>query len=64
MVARSHRRDAGEPAALNVVDHTVVVIDVLRATSTIVEALVNGAKGVYPAAKALLSAILRDFEGS
>ena len=28
---------------------TVVVIDVLRATSSIVEALVNGAQGVYPA---------------
>ncbi len=41
---------AGEPAALDMVDHTVVVIDVLRATSTMVEALVNGARGVYPAA--------------
>ena len=41
---------AGEPAALDMVDHTAVVIDVLRATSTIVEALVNGAQGVYPAA--------------
>ena len=40
----------GEPAALDMVDHTVVVIDVLRATSTMVEALVNGARGVYPAA--------------
>ena len=29
---------------------TVVVIDVLRATSSMVEALVNGAQGVYPAA--------------
>ena len=28
---------------------TVVVIDVLRATSSVVEALVNGARGVYPA---------------
>jgi len=28
---------------------TVVVIDVLRATSSMVEALVNGAQGVYPA---------------
>jgi 2-phosphosulfolactate phosphatase len=28
---------------------TVVVIDVLRATSSVVEALVNGAQGVYPA---------------
>ncbi len=41
---------AGEPAVLDMVDHTVVVIDVLRATSTMVEALVNGASGVYPAA--------------
>ena len=40
---------AGEPAALDMVDHTAVVIDVLRATSTMVEALVNGARGVYPA---------------
>lgn len=30
-------------------DSTVVVIDVLRATSSVVEALVNGAQGVYPA---------------
>jgi 2-phosphosulfolactate phosphatase len=29
---------------------TVVVIDVLRATSSMVEALVNGAQGVYPVA--------------
>ena len=41
---------AGEPAALDMVERTVVVIDVLRATSTMVEALVNGARGVYPAA--------------
>ncbi len=41
---------AGEPAVLDMVDHAVVVIDVLRATSTMVEALVNGARGVYPAA--------------
>jgi len=41
---------AGEPAALDIVERSVVVIDVLRATSTIVEALVNGARGVYPAA--------------
>ena len=40
---------AGEPAALYVAERTVVVIDVLRATSTMVEALVNGARGVYPA---------------
>ncbi len=40
---------AGEPAALDMAECTVVVIDVLRATSTMVEALVNGARGVYPA---------------
>ena len=40
---------AGEPAALDMAERTVVVIDVLRATSTMVEALVNGARGVYPA---------------
>ena len=40
---------AGEPAALDMVGRTVAVIDVLRATSTMVEALVNGAQGVYPA---------------
>ena len=41
---------AGEPAAPDIVERTIVVIDVLRATSTMVEALVNGARGVYPAA--------------
>lgn len=35
-----------DPASL--AEATVVVIDVLRATSTIVEALANGARGVYP----------------
>ncbi len=40
---------AGEPAALDMAERTAVVIDVLRATSTMVEALVNGARGVYPA---------------
>ena len=40
-----------EPAAPlpDLLGSTVVVIDVLRATSSIVEALVNGAQGVYPA---------------
>lgn len=33
---------------LAVTDATVVVIDVIRATSTIVEALANGARAVYP----------------
>lgn len=33
-------------------DATVVVIDVLRATTTIVEALANGARGIYPTASA------------
>ena len=40
---------AEEPVTLDVADHAVVVIDVLRATSSIVEALVNGAEGIYPA---------------
>jgi len=31
-------------------DATVVVIDVLRATTTVVEALANGARGIYPTA--------------
>ena len=40
-----------EPAAPlpDLTGRTVVVIDVLRATSSVVEALVNGAQGVYPA---------------
>jgi 2-phosphosulfolactate phosphatase len=40
-----------EPAAPlpDLAGRTVVVIDVLRATSSIVEALANGAQGVYPA---------------
>jgi 2-phosphosulfolactate phosphatase len=33
----------------NLADATVVVIDVVRATTTIVEALANGARGIYPA---------------
>ena len=37
---------AEEPVALDMADHAVVVIDVLRATSSMVEALVNGAEGV------------------
>ena len=41
-----------EPAAPlpDLTGSLVVVIDVLRATSSMVEALVNGAQGVYPAA--------------
>ena len=41
-----------EPAAPlpDLTGSTVVVIDVLRATSSMVEALVNGARGVYPVA--------------
>ena len=40
-----------EPAAPlpDLTGSTVVVIDVLRSTSSMVEALVNGAQGVYPA---------------
>jgi 2-phosphosulfolactate phosphatase len=37
-----------DPAAL--AEATVVVVDVLRATTTIVEALANGARGIYPTA--------------
>jgi len=37
-----------DPAGL--ADATVVVIDVLRATTTVVEALANGARGIYPTA--------------
>lgn len=37
-----------DPASL--VSATVVVIDVLRATTTVVEALANGARGIYPTA--------------
>ena len=41
-----------EPAAPlpDLTGSTVVVIDVLRSTSSMVEALVNGARGVYPVA--------------
>jgi 2-phosphosulfolactate phosphatase len=39
-----------DPAAL--AESTAVVIDVLRATTTIVEALANGAGGVYPTTSA------------
>jgi len=35
-----------DPAALP--DATVVVVDVLRATTTIIEALANGARAIYP----------------
>jgi 2-phosphosulfolactate phosphatase len=37
-----------ELTGVSVADRTVVVIDVLRATSTILEALVNGARDVVP----------------
>lgn len=36
-----------DPGALT--DATVVVIDVIRSTTSIVEALANGARGIYPA---------------
>jgi 2-phosphosulfolactate phosphatase len=39
-----------ETAGLELADRTAVVIDVLRATSTMTEALANGAKGIYPVA--------------
>ena len=37
-----------DPSALS--EAAVVVIDVLRATTTVVEALANGARGIYPTA--------------
>jgi 2-phosphosulfolactate phosphatase len=40
----------GEPSSSELADRTVVVFDVLRATSTIVQALAEGAKAVYPVA--------------
>ncbi len=40
----------GEVSASDLTDRTVVVIDVLRASSTIVQALSAGAKSVYPVA--------------
>jgi 2-phosphosulfolactate phosphatase len=39
---------AAEPEPPDVAGRTAVVIDVIRATSTIVEALANGAKAIYP----------------
>ena len=38
----------GEIAPADVADRVVVVVDVLRATSTIVEAIAAGAKAIYP----------------
>jgi len=40
----------GEVAEVDLADRLVVVVDVLRATSTIVEALANGARAVVPVA--------------
>jgi 2-phosphosulfolactate phosphatase len=39
---------AGEAQAAEINRGTAVVVDVIRATSTIVEALANGAKSIYP----------------
>jgi 2-phosphosulfolactate phosphatase len=39
----------GEVDAGALTDATVVVIDVVRSTTTMVEALANGARGIYPA---------------
>jgi 2-phosphosulfolactate phosphatase len=39
---------AAEAEAGEVTGHTAIVIDVIRATSTIVEALASGARAVYP----------------
>jgi len=38
----------GEADQAQLAEATVVVIDVVRATTTIVEALANGARGIYP----------------
>jgi 2-phosphosulfolactate phosphatase len=38
----------GELDPADVQNHTVLVVDVLRATSTMVEALANGARAIYP----------------
>ncbi|CAN5834237.1 2-phosphosulfolactate phosphatase family protein [soil metagenome] len=39
----------GELSPSDLVERVVVVIDILRASTTIVEALANGAKSIYPA---------------
>ena len=39
---------AGEIKAEKIKDKTVVIIDVLRATSVMVTAIANGAKAIYP----------------
>jgi len=39
----------GEVSPGDLTDSTVVVIDVVRSTTSIVEALANGARGIYPA---------------
>jgi 2-phosphosulfolactate phosphatase len=41
---------AGEVDPASVTNATVVIIDVLRATTTMVEALANGARGIFPTA--------------
>ena len=38
-----------EAGFTDLTEATVVVVDVLRATSTMVEALANGARAIYPA---------------
>ena len=43
---------AVEAEAADVADRAVLVVDVLRATTTIVEALANGARAIYPAPSA------------
>lgn len=43
---------AVEAEGANVAERTVLVVDVLRATSTIVEALANGARAIYPTSSA------------
>ena len=43
---------AAEAADADVAERTVLVIDVLRATSTMVEALANGARAIYTTSSA------------
>lgn len=43
---------AAESEGADVAERTVLVVDVLRATSTVVEALANGARAIYPTASA------------
>ena len=43
---------AAESEGADVAERTVLVVDVLRATSTMVEVLANGARAIYPTSSA------------